>query len=72
VRVRNDAYELALKEVEEGREESLCKLVSNAIKFYLTVKELTGHDFIEMIKFYQNAKPKAGHHGKRKGRKGSG
>ena len=57
VRVRNDAYELALKEVEEGREESLCELVSRAVKFYLSAKKLMNHDLIDnMIEFYQNAK----------------
>ena len=40
VRIQDEAYLMALREVEEGRERSLYDLVSKAIKFYLNTKEL--------------------------------
>ena len=40
VRIRDEAYLMALREVEKGRERSLYDLVSKAIKFYLNTKEL--------------------------------
>jgi len=47
VRIWDEAYLMALREVESGRERSLYDLVSKAIKFYLSAKKLMCCDLLD-------------------------